>query len=268
MLVVLGWLVIALLVPVLGLRDPLGQGPRLLEPPSGFDLFGTDQLGRDVASRVFWGARISLPIAALVVAVSLLIGVTLGSVAGYMGGWLDALLMRGTDLVFAFPAIILAMALTAVLKPGLTTAVIAIITISWPAYGRLARALVRSAARSDYVVAARLLGGGPVRSLLVDIMPNIAGPVLVLAMLDVGNVILLLSALSFLGLGAQPPVPEWGSMVSDGSQYFGQWWLATFPGLAIFTAVLGFNFVGDGIRDILDPRSTTNWVAVSERDPS
>lgn len=165
--------------------------------------------------------------------------------------------MRGADLVFAFPTIILAMAVVAALGPGLSHAVLAIVVVSWPAYARVVRSLVRTTMQSEYVAAARLLGASPLRALAIDVLPNVAGPVLVLATLDMGNAILLLSGLSFLGLGAQPPTAEWGSMVSTGAQHFERWWIGTFPGLAILTVVLAFNFLGDSLRDALDPQAAT-----------
>jgi peptide/nickel transport system permease protein len=191
----------------------------------------------------------------MLVAVSLVIGTTLGAVAGYFGGWVDEVLMRVTDLVMAFPTVILAMVIAASLGPSLFNAVLAAIVVSWPAYARVSRSLVLSLRQQNYVIAGRLLGFSPVKSLMTDILPNIAGPVVVLATLDVGTAILLLSGLSFLGLGAQPPAAEWGSMISSAIQNFDAWWIGVFPGLAILTVVLAFNFIGDSLRDILDPVS-------------
>jgi peptide/nickel transport system permease protein len=184
------------------------------------------------------------------------IGGVLGAIAGYFRGVADGTVMRVTDLVFAFPAIILAMVVTAVLGRGLRNAVLAIVIVAWPAYARVVRGLVLSIGDSDYVQSARLLGVSSRKTLFRDVLPNVAGPVLVLATLDLGTAILLLSGLSFLGLGAQPPEAEWGSMVATGTQYFQQWWIGTFPGLAIFTAVVAFNFLGDSLRDFFDPSST------------
>jgi peptide/nickel transport system permease protein len=202
-----------------------------------------------------YGARISLPLAALLVGLSLTIGSILGAIAGYFGSWTDGLMMRLVDLVFAFPAIILALVITAVLGPSLQNAVLALVVVSWPTYARVVRGLVLSVGQSEFVQATRLLGASAPRALVRDVLPNVIGPVVVLVTLDFGNAILLLSALSFLGLGAQAPTPEWGSMVSEGTQYFQQWWIGTFPGIAIFTVVLALNFLGDSLRDFLDPQS-------------
>ena len=164
--------------------------------------------------------------------------------------------MRAADLVFAFPAIILAMVVTAALGPSVRNAVLALVVVSWPSYARVVRGLVLSVGRTEYVFAARLLGASARRTLIRDVLPNVVGPVLVLATLDLGNAVLLLSGLSFLGLGAQPPTPEWGASVAEGTQYFQYWWIGTFPGLAIFTVVLAFNFLGDSLRDALDRQSS------------
>jgi ABC-type dipeptide/oligopeptide/nickel transport system permease subunit len=255
----LAWLVVAVFAPLIAPDDPLAQVYPQFQAPSAQHLFGTDELGRDVLSRVLDGARISLPLALLLVALAASIGGVFGALAGYFRGLVDGLVMRTADLVFAFPAIILAMVVTAVLGRGVRNAVLAIVVVSWPAYARVVRGLVLSIGDSDYVHSARLLGASARRALFKDVLPNIAGPVLVLATLDLGNAILLLSGLSFLGLGAQPPHPEWGSMVATGTQYFQYWWMGTFPGLAIFTAVLAFNFLGDSLRDVFDPQ--TAWRA-------
>jgi peptide/nickel transport system permease protein len=249
------WLVVAIFAPLIAPYDPLAQTFTTLQSPSLDHPFGTDELGRDVLSRVIYGARVSIPLAILLVTLAAMIGGVLGAIAGYFRGIADGGVMRVTDLVFAFPAIILAMVVTAVLGRGLRNAVLAIVIVSWPAYARVVRGLVLSIGDSDYVQSARLLGVSSRKTLFRDVVPNVAGPVLVLATLDLGTAILLLSGLSFLGLGAQPPEAEWGSMVATGTQYFQQWWIGTFPGLAIFTAVVAFNFLGDSLRDFFDPTS-------------
>lgn len=249
------WFLVAALAPLVAPYDPLEQAFVPFESPSSDHLFGTDELGRDVFSRVVYGARISLPLGVLLVVLASTIGGTLGALAGYFRGWMDGAVMRMADLVFAFPAIILAMVVTAALGRGLTNAVLALVIVAWPSYARVVRSLVLSVGDSEYVWATRLLGTSARRALVREVLPNVVGPVLVLATLDVGNAILLLSGLSFLGLGAQPPAAEWGSMVATGTQYFQFWWMGTFPGLAIFTAVLAFNFVGDSLRDVFDPRT-------------
>jgi peptide/nickel transport system permease protein len=254
------WLAIAVFAPVVAPHDPLAQNFLPFAHPSRAHLFGTDELGRDVLSRVLYGARLSLPLAMLLVALSVFVGTVLGLVAGYFRGWVDGMIMRLTDLVFAFPAIILAMVVTAALGPSLRNAVLALVFVSWPTYARVVRGLVLATAEAEYVQASRLLGASARSALLRVVLPNVIGPVIVLATLDLGNAILLLSGLSFLGLGAQPPSPEWGQMVSTGTEYFQNWWLSTFPGLAIFTAVLAFNFLGDSLRDLLDPRSASREV--------
>jgi peptide/nickel transport system permease protein len=250
------WIFIAIFAPWLAPHDPLAQSASTFVPPSWGHFFGTDELGRDVFSRVLYGARLSIPLALLLVTLALMIGGTLGAIAGYFGGIVDGFVMRSADLVFAFPAIILAMVVTAALGPTVRNAVLALVIVSWPSYARVVRGLVLSVGEAEYVQSARLLGKSARRTLIRDILPNVFGPVLVLATLDLGNAVLLLSGLSFLGLGAQPPQPEWGAGVAEGTQYFQYWWIGTFPGLAIFTVVLAFNFLGDSLRDALDPQSS------------
>ena len=249
------WLIIAVFAPLVAPYDPLAQDFPAFQPPSGAHLFGTDELGRDVLSRVIYGSRLSIPLALLLVTVAATIGGLSGAAAGYFRGITDGVVMRVSDLVFAFPAIILAMVVTAVLGRGVRNAVLAIVIVSWPSYARVVRGLVLSIGDSEYVQSARLLGVSSRSALRREVLPNVAGPVLVLATLDLGTAILLLSGLSFLGLGAQPPHPEWGAMVATGTQYFQYWWMGTFPGLAIFTAVMAFNFLGDSLRDVFDPRT-------------
>jgi len=254
-LVALAWVVIAVFAPLIAPHDPLAQNWTPFLHPSRAHLFGTDELGRDVLSRVVFGARLSLPLALLLVSLSAAIGGGIGLISGYFRGWVDGVLMRLVDLFFAFPPIILAMVVTAALGPSIRNAVLALVVVSWPSYARVVRGLVLSIGNSDYVLSSRLIGRSARVALLRDVLPNVAGPVVVLATLDLGNAMLLLAGLSFLGLGAQPPVAEWGSMVANGAQNFEFWWLATFPGMAIFTSVLAFNFLGDGLRDALDPRA-------------
>jgi peptide/nickel transport system permease protein len=255
--IAVAWLIVAIFAPLIAPHDPLAQIYPASQSPSSAHLFGTDELGRDVLSRVIHGSRISVPIALLLVTLAALIGGVLGGLAGYFRGLVDGVSMRVVDLVFAFPPIILAMVVAAVLGRGLQNAALAIVVVAWPSYARVVRGLVLSVGDSEYVESARLLGSSARRTLFRDVVPNVAGPVLVLATLDLANAILLLSGLSFLGLGAQPPDAEWGSMVAEGAQYFQWWWIGTFPGLAIFTAVLAFNFLGDSLRDLFDP--TTSW---------
>ena len=253
--VVGAWVVIAIFAPLIGPDNPLAQNFDILAAPSSAHWFGTDELGRDVLSRVLSGARITLPLSVLLVVIAMLIGAVIGGISGFLGGWADVALMRLADLFFAFPGIILALAVAAALGPQLRNAVIAVVAVSWPSYARLVRSLVLTARTAPYVVASRMLGASGWRVLLTDIRPNVAGPVLVLAALDLGNAVLLLSGLSFLGLGAQPPTAEWGAMVAEGTLNFNDWWVGVFPGLAILTAVLAFNFIGDALRDALDPRT-------------
>jgi peptide/nickel transport system permease protein len=253
--IAVAWVLIAIFAPLIAPDGSLAQNFTASQGPSWHHLFGTDELGRDVFSRVIYGSRVTLPIGVLLVSLAALIGGTIGAIAGYFRGPVDGILMRAADLVFAFPPIILAMVVAAVLGKGLHNAALAIVVVAWPSYARVVRGLVLSVGDSEYVQSARLLGASARRTLIRDIVPNVAGPVLVLATLDLANAILLLSGLSFLGLGAQPPQAEWGSMVADGTQYFQWWWMGTFPGLAIFTVVLAFNFLGDSLRDVFDPRT-------------
>lgn len=249
------WFILAIFAPWIAPYDPYSQASDKFVPPSAAHWMGTDELSRDVLSRVIYGARTSLPYALLLVVLSATLGSIIGAVSGYFGGKVDSFIMRLTDVFFAFPGIILAMAVAAALGPQIRNAVIAITIVAWPIYARLVRGLILNAKQNDYVTASSLLGSSSIRTLFVDLRPNISGPVFVLAALEVGNALLLLSGLSFLGLGAQPPTAEWGSMVSMGAVNFDRWWVGLFPGLAILTAVLAFNFIGDTLRDALDPRT-------------
>jgi ABC-type dipeptide/oligopeptide/nickel transport system permease subunit len=249
------WIILAMFAPWIAPYDPLAQDVTILNAPSAAHWFGTDEVGRDVLSRIIYGARISLPLSIMLVILSIIVGSIVGGIAGYFGGWFDSVLMRMADMVLAFPGIILAMAVAAALGPQLRNAVLAIVVVSWPTYARLVRSMIRSAKDSEYIKASRLLGSSSFRTLMIDLRPNISGPVLVLGALEAGNALLLLSGLSFLGLGAQPPASEWGAMVSSGATNFDKWWVGVFPGAAIMTAVMAFNFIGDTLRDALDPRT-------------
>jgi peptide/nickel transport system permease protein len=255
LVVVLGWVAVAVLAPVLARRSPLEQRlDERLAPPSARHPFGTDELGRDVFSRVLYGARLSIPTAFAVVALTASVGTALGMLSGYAGGLADEVIMRVCDAMLAFPSLILAMAITTALGPGLRNALLAIVLVLWPEYARIVRAQVLRIRAMEYITAARAVGVRDARILWRHVSPNAFPLALVKASLDVGNVMIIAAALSFVGLGAVPPAPEWGAMVAAGRQKFFEWWVAAFPGLAIFTAVLGFNFLGDGLRDLADVR--------------
>lgn len=247
---------VAAAAPVLAPHAPTAQdlGQRLLPPGPGHWL-GTDELGRDILSRILHGARITLYIVALVVVIAAPVGLLVGTVAGYFGGWADAALMRLTDVFLAFPKLILALALVAALGPGLENAVLAIAVTSWPPYARIARAETLTVRGADFIAAARLVGASRWRIVRTHIMPLCLSSVVIRSTLDMAGIILTAAGLGFLGLGAQPPAPEWGAMVAAGRQFLvDQWWVATMPGIAIFLVSLGFNLLGDGLRDALDPR--------------
>jgi len=227
----------------------------VLRPPSAHHWLGTDAVGRDVLSRVLYGARVSPLIAFYVLVIACLIGIPLGVAAGYFGGWLDEVIMRITDIFLAFPALLLALALAALLPASLTSVTIAIAVTWWPWYTRLIRGQAASVAGRPFIEGCRALGIPAWRILLRHVLPNSLTPLIVQVSLDVGGVILTASALSFLGLGAQDPTPDWGLMVAQGQNYFTTaWWVVTFPGLAIMMTAFGFNLLGDGLRDVLDPR--------------
>jgi peptide/nickel transport system permease protein len=254
--IVLAWIVIAVISPYVVPHPPeaLDLNLRLL-PPSATYWLGTDLLGRDVFSRLLVGARVSLFAGFTVALLGAAIGTLIGGVAAYAGGKVEEGMMRLTDLMLCFPPIILAMAIAAALGIGVTNTLIAMLVVWWPKFARLARSLVLVQRGQEYVEAAAVVGYGPGRILFRHILPNALGPLIVLVTLDVGQAILTFSGLSFLGLGVIPPTPEWGAMVSEGRELIQQWWVATFPGLAILTVVMGFNFLGDGVRDWLDPKS-------------
>jgi len=254
--VILLYMLAAITAPLLAPHSPLAQllERRLGPPQPGYPL-GLDQLGRDILSRVLFGARLSLLIGLVVVTVAGLLGTTVGVVAGFAGGRIDNVLMRITDVFFAFPSLILAMAIAAALGPSLINTMVAIAVVTWPVYARLSRAQTLVLRRQEFIEAARALGASDARVIARHILPNALSPLIVQASFNMGEAILIAAGLSFIGFGAQPPTPEWGVMISEGRDYITtQWWVPTFPGLAILLAVTGFNLVGDGLRDLLDPR--------------
>jgi peptide/nickel transport system permease protein len=249
------WLTATVAAPWMSGYAPLDMVGRRLQPPSWTHLLGTDALGRDVLSRTLHGARHSIPIAVTVVALAVAIGATLGAVAGFLGGIVDTIVMRMVDVTLSFPPMLLAMAVAASLGPGLENAAVAMVIVWWPVYARLMRAQVLEVREREHVEAAVACGASRTRVLTRHVLPLCWTPVLISATMDLGQVILLAASLSFIGLGATPPTPEWGSMISDGASQFYSWWVALGPGLAILTIVLGFNFIGDGLHDYFDPRS-------------
>ena len=261
-LTVIGLVLIALFAlaavtaPLIAPANPLKQVlSTRLKPPSAAHWLGTDQLGRDVLSRMIYGSRISLLIGLVVVGLAGSAGTFIGLVAGYGGGWLEEVLMRLTDVFFAFPALILAMAISGALGPSLTNAMIAIAVVSWPVYARLVRAQVLSLREREYVEAARSLGASTPHIIWQHILPNTLAPLMVQASFDMGGAILAAAGLSFIGFGTQPPTPEWGVLISEGRNYITtQPWLSLFPGLAMLFSVAAFNLIGDGLRDAFDPR--------------
>ncbi|MCY1125976.1 ABC transporter permease [Frigidibacter sp. RF13] len=253
-------LLVAAFAPLLAPHDPIVQNlsERFIPPFSAGHWLGTDEFGRDILSRILYGSRITLYIVALVILTAPVAGLIIGTVAGYFGGWVDQVLMRITDIFLAFPKLILALALVAVLGPGMVNAVLAIALTSWPPYARVARAETLTVRNSDYIAAVRLQGAGRARIIWGHVMPMCLPSVVIRVTLDMAGVILTAAGLGFLGLGVQPPMPEWGLMISAGRKYlFEQWWVATMPGLAIFIVSLGFNLLGDGLRDVLDPKSAS-----------
>lgn len=252
------WVLLALLAPWVAPYDPnFVDVANRLKPPSALHWLGTDALGRDVASRIIFGARVSLTVGFVVVLIGGAFGTLLGATAAYVRGVSEEALMRLTDLVFCFPPIILAMAIAAALGIGTANTILAMLIVWWPKFARLSRSLVITQRNLEYVEAAQSVGFGRAHILLRQIMPNAVGPLIVLVTLDLGNAILVFAGLSFLGLGVTPPTPEWGAMVAEGRELVQQWWVAAFPGLAILTVVMGFNFMGDGLRDWLDPHART-----------
>jgi peptide/nickel transport system permease protein len=254
-IVVLAWILIALGVLIFDPANPLKQEvSNRMQSPNGAHLLGTDELGRDLFVRVLYGAKVTMPAGLAVVAFGSIIGTLIGSISGYLGGRWDELFMRITELFMAFPVIILALAITAALGPNIRNAVIALTVAWWPNYARLVRSLVLEIKSKEYVEAAHSVGAGNIHIIFRTILPNCVAPALVLATLDIGNAILAIAGLSFLGLGPDPSSPEWGRMVSNGVNSFDYWWTWLYPGLAIASLVMAFNFIGDGLRDIFDPR--------------
>jgi peptide/nickel transport system permease protein len=249
----------ALAAPWLSPRDPIKTAPRdALQPPGSGYVLGSDQLGRDVLSRVLHGARISLVVGLVSVGIAVGLGTPVGLLAGYYGGWLDTVAMRVVDVMLAFPGILLALAIVSVLTPSLPNLMVAVGVAAVPTYARLVRASVLSARENLYVEAARAIGCRDIPLLLRYVLPNVVAPVVVTATLGMGTAILSAATLSFLGLGSQPPQPEWGRMLSEGRDYLREaWWIATFPGTGIMLTVLAMNLLGDGLRDVLDPRLRT-----------
>ncbi|MBM3598492.1 MAG: ABC transporter permease [Alphaproteobacteria bacterium] len=254
--IVVALIVIAALAPYLTSHSPFAQdlGNRL-QAPSAEHILGTDELGRDVYARLLHGARITLLIVGLVAIIVGPIGLLVGTVAGYLGGWFDTVLMRITDVFLAFPRLILALAFVAALGPGIQNAIIAIAITAWPPYARIARAETLTIRNSDFISAIRLQGAGPLRIILGHVVPLCLSSLIIRITLDMAGIILTAAGLGFLGLGAQPPMPEWGAMISSGRKFLiDHWWVATIPGVAICIVSLGFNLLGDGLRDVLDPK--------------
>lgn len=255
LIVVAAWILVALTIDLWSPYNPVTLAGKRLQMPSWQHWLGTDSLGRDVLVRTLYGARFSLPIALSVLTVAVAIGCTLGAIAGFVGGVVDGAIMRLADITLSFPPMLLAMAIAASLGPGLVNAGLAMVIVWWPVYARLMRAQVITVRSLDHVEAAVATGVSSRRVLLKHIVPLCWSPILVNATIDVGQVILLIAGLSFIGLGAKPPTPEWGQMISEGAASFYSWWIATGPGLAILSLSLAFSFIGDGIRDLLDPRT-------------
>ncbi|KQK27793.1 D-ala-D-ala transporter subunit [Bosea thiooxidans] len=249
-------LLVAAFAPLIAPFDPIAQAlDKRLLPPSATNWFGTDALGRDIFSRIVFGTRITLVIVLLVVVTVGPFGLLIGAVSGYFGGWVDRLLMRITDVFLAFPRLVLALAFVAALGPGIVNAIIAIAITTWPPYARVARAETMVIRNQDYIEAMRLQGASRARIIWKHVVPMCMPSLIVRTTFDMAGIILTAAGLGFLGLGAQPPMPEWGAMISAGrEQIFDQWWVATFPGIAICIVALGFNLLGDGLRDVMDAR--------------
>ena len=256
LITVLVMLLLTLAAPLIATQDPSTQDlAGRLAPPSAEHWLGTDELGRDLFSRVLYGGRITLGMVVAVVLLVAPLGLAVGSIAGYLGGLADRILMRVTDVFLAFPRLVLALAFVAALKPGITSAIIAIALTAWPPYARLARADTLTVRGTDYIAAVRLTGASSARIILRHVVPLCLTSVIVRVTLDMSGIILTAAGLGFLGMGAQPPMPEWGTMIASSRAFIlQQWWVPTIPGVAIFIASLAFNLLGDGMRDVLDPR--------------
>ena len=258
LIIIAALILVAIFADVIAPHSPIAgdlAGAHLLAPGTNGYLLGTDDKGRDILSRLIYGSRLTLTVVALVAIIAAPLGLLVGTVAGYAGGWVDAVLMRITDIFLAFPKLVLALAFVAALGPGIQNAVIAIAITSWPPYARIARAETLGVRNSDYIAAVQLMGASPWRIVLRHIMPMCLSSLIVRVTLDMAGIILTAAGLGFLGLGAQPPMPEWGAMIASGRRFIlDQWWVATMPGVAIFTVSLGFNLLGDGLRDALDPK--------------
>lgn len=256
LIVVIIMVAASLAAPLLAYQDPSAQDlANRLAPPSAAHWFGTDELGRDIYARILYGGRITLGMVVAVVLLVSPVGLAVGSIAGYLGGLPDRILMRITDVFLAFPRLVLALAFVAALRPGITSAIIAIALTAWPPYARQARADTLTVRRTDYIAALRLTGAGSGRIILRHVVPLCLSSVIVRITLDMSGIILTAAALGFLGMGAQPPMPEWGTMIASSRAYIlQQWWVPTIPGVAILVASLAFNLLGDGMRDVLDPR--------------
>lgn len=259
-IIILLLIVTAIFAPLIAPYSPIGQelGNRL-QAPSWVHWMGTDELGRDILSRVVYGSRITLMIVLLVAIISAPIGLLVGAISGYFGGWVDKVMMGITDVFLSMPKLILALAFVAALGPGIENAIIAIAITAWPAYARIARAETLTFRNSEFISAVQMQGASPVRIIVAHILPLCTSSMIIRVTLDMAGIILTAAGLGFIGLGAQPPLPEWGAMISRGRTFIlDQWWVATMPGFAIILVSLGFCFLGDGLRDVLDPRQGEN----------
>lgn len=254
-IICLAWILAAVFAPLIAPYDPIANDlTARLQAPSAEHWFGTDSFGQDIFSRVIYGGRYSLLAGCLTVVIAGAIGTFYGAIAGYVGGRTDNIMMRISEMILSFPSLILAMIINAVMGSNLFNTMFALVIVAWPTYARLMRSVVLSVKENEYVTASKALGASKLRILIKEVIPNSISSVLIMATTDIGNQILMFSTLSFLGLGSAPPTPEWGMMVSEGVDYFNDFWVAGFPGLAIFTMAVGANFIGDGLRDLLDPK--------------